>query len=99
MTTVVTPWPADGSSSAVPRDLAVVVGVDVDEAGGDDEAGGVDRLGRLALDATLPAHLDDDAVLHRHVAHEAVAPRAVHDGPVPDHQVVHDPPPLRSALP
>ena len=34
----------------VPADLAVVVGVDVDEARRDDLAGGVDRLGGLALE-------------------------------------------------
>ena len=48
VTTVVTPWQAEGSSSVVPGGLAVVVGVDVDEAGRDDEARGVDGLGGVA---------------------------------------------------
>ena len=37
-TTVVTPWKQEGVSAGSQNDLGVVVGVDVDEAGGDDAA-------------------------------------------------------------
>ncbi len=70
----------------VPGGLAVVVGVDVDEAGGDQLPVGVDDLGGLALDG---ADGHDLAVLHRHVAPSGVGTGAVDDRPVPDDQVVH----------
>ena len=49
-----------GREGLVPAGLAVVVGVDVDEARRQPGAGGVDALARRAGDA---AHLDDAAVL------------------------------------
>ena len=51
----------------VPADLAVIVGVDVDESWGHDPAGGVDGLGGLTVESRIvagtPAHLHDPAVL------------------------------------
>ena len=44
ITTVVTPCQHDGLSSGIPRHLAVVVGVHVDETGGHDQSIGVDDL-------------------------------------------------------
>ena len=41
-TTVVTPWKEDGVNDGVPEDLGVVVGVDVDEPGGDNLSGGIE---------------------------------------------------------
>ena len=66
--------PDDGSSSGSQRGLAVVVRVDVDEPGRDEQPGGVDGLGRVAVERRL-RHLDDHAVLHRDVADEAVGAR------------------------
>ena len=66
-TTVVTPWPLDGSSRLSQLHLTVVVGVDVDESRRDDAAGGVDGFPRLALQPGVgrrpPHHLDDPAIL------------------------------------
>ena len=68
MTTVVTPCHGDTREHAVPQDLGVVVGVDVDEAGRDDAAGGVDRGSRsavagrrLPMATTLPSSMADVA--------------------------------------
>ena len=58
MTTVVTPCQHDGVEQRVPGDLAVVVRVDVDEAGRDEQPGGVDGLGRVAVERRL-RHVDD----------------------------------------
>ena len=78
---------------AVPADLAVVVGVDVDEARGDDAAGGIDRLRRLPLQsgavAVATTNLDDPAVLDPDVGPERLVPGAVDDGAAGDRQVVH----------
>ena len=60
ITTVVTPCHDDGSEPLVPGGLAVVVGVDVDEAGRDERAVGVDR--RVRRGAVDLADLDDAAV-------------------------------------
>ena len=72
----------------VPADLAVVVGVDVHEAGRDDLAGGVDGFGGLGLQGRVPgpapADLDDLAVLDTDVGGEPVGPGAVDDGPAGD---------------
>ena len=69
----------------VPRGLAVVVGVDVDEAGGDEQAVGVDGARRGALDR---ADLGDDAVADGHVGRAGLGARAVDDGAAADDQVV-----------
>ena len=79
------PVPRRGADRGVPGGLTVVVGVDVDPAGGDDEPVGVELLPAAALD---PAHLGDASVGHGHVALPARRPRAVDDGPAPDHQIV-----------
>ncbi len=68
-----------GVEDLVPGDLAVVVGVDVDEARGDQQPGGVDGLRRLTLESAAGADGDDDAVGDGHVSDERVGPRAVHD--------------------
>ena len=50
ITTVVTPCQHDGRDLLVPAHLAVEVGVDVDEAGREQGAVGVDRAAGLAVD-------------------------------------------------
>jgi hypothetical protein len=55
--------PTRWADRRVPADLRVVMGVRVDEAGGDDEAGGVDRLCRAVADSAdigNPAAHDSD---------------------------------------
>ena len=73
----------------VPGGLTVVVRVDVDEPGRDEQPGGVDDLGRVAVDVL--ADLDDHAALDRHIAHEAGAAGAVDDGSPGDLQIEHAP--------
>ena len=68
-----------------PDGLAVVVGVQVDEAGRDQQAGRVDLPCRVAVDG---ADRGDDAVGDRDVADERLAAEAVDDGAVADDQVV-----------
>ena len=60
----------------VPEDLGVVVGVDVDEAGSDHLAGGI-QLGR-ARQAVADGH--DDAVGDSHIGGSAGRVVAVHQG-------------------
>src|SRR5439155_7337976 len=71
----------------VPRGLSVVVRVDVDEAGRDNEPRRVDDLNRVALDGR--ADFDDHTVLDRDVADELRATRSVDDGPPADLQIEH----------
>ena len=72
----------------VPRGLTVVVRVDVDEAGGDEHAVGIDGLGRVTVERRL-RHRDDHAVLHRDVAGDARGAGTVDDRAVGDLDVVH----------
>jgi hypothetical protein len=65
--------------------LAVVVGVDVDESGGDQLAGRVDLLGRGAVNL---AHGGDAAVQNGDIADEGGAAEPVVNLPAPDDQVV-----------
>ncbi len=82
-----------GFQLGVPGGLAVVVRVDVDEAGRDQAAGGVDRLGGLTVERLADRH--DDAVLDRNVGAPRRRTRAVDQRSAGDQQVVHDCPPLR----
>ena len=75
----------------VPRGLTVEMGVDIDEAGRDEPAIGVDDLGRLALEAG--GHGDDPPVAHGDISLERRRPCAVDDGPTADDEVVHLVPP------
>ena len=70
----------------VPGDLAVVVGVAVDEAGCDDEPGGVDGSGGVTR--RRRSDVDDHAVFDGDVADETVCSGAVDDGTAADLQVV-----------
>jgi hypothetical protein len=79
---------------AVPADLAVVVGVDVDEAGSDDAIRRVDRLyGTTAepgiVDAATATHLHDPAVFDADIGCIAVGASSVDDGAADDLQVEH----------
>jgi hypothetical protein len=73
----------------VPRDLPVVVGVDVDEARGDETARGVERLGAVVVDTPDDA---DPAVVDRHVPGPGRRAGPVDDGAAADHEVVHPAP-------
>ena len=84
-TTVVTPCQADGMQARVPGGLAVVVHVDVDEAGRDEQAVGVELLGGGAVH--LP-HLGDDAVGDGDVGGAGGGAGAVEHRPTSDDQVV-----------
>src|SRR5271166_4545780 len=73
------------SQDPVPENLCVVMGVDIDEAGSDGEAGGVDRAGRAALNF---AQGSDFTRLDRHVAPYAGLPGAVNNGSAAYFQIV-----------
>ena len=77
--------PGRDAQHAVPQDLRVVVGVNVDEARRDDLARGVDRRGGGTVGL---AHGHDLAVLDAEVAHEARLAGAVNDHTAGDLQVV-----------
>jgi hypothetical protein len=72
---------------AVPEHLRVVVGVEVDDAGGNDETVGVERSGRRFVDL---AHGDDAAVPHAQIAGAGPRPGPVDDGPTGDQEIQHD---------
>ena len=78
--------PAGGGHDGIPGGLAIVVGVDVHPAGGDDEPVGVDLAPGRALDL---ANGDDAVALDSDVPDDGRRARSVHDGSAPDDQVQH----------
>ena len=85
--------PAGGRELAVPDRLAVIMGVDVDEAGRHQRAGGVDLA---PGGAGLAADRQNAAVPDRDVAGESGAARAVEHPPAANGEVKHGPlPPAR----
>ena len=88
MTTVVTPCHGDGLARRVPEELAVVVGVQVDEARRHDQTAGIE-LASAALrdrpDCSDPSPGDRDVGPH------GLAAVAVADETSPDHQIDHRP--------
>ena len=77
--------PGRDGEHAIPQDLCVVVGVDVNEARRHDAALGIN--GSRCVTIGL-AHGNDLAVLDAEVAHEARLARAVDDGSAGDFKVV-----------
>ena len=71
----------------VPEELGVVVGVDIDEAGGYDEAVSVEGLGRLFIDGA--AERDDPTIADTDIALDARGSGAVDDGAAADEVVEH----------
>ena len=78
--------PARRRQIRVPRDLAVVVSVDVDEAGRDEQTGRVDFAPRRA---SLAADRSDLAAIDSDVADEAGLAGAVDDFSIADYEVMH----------
>ncbi len=74
----------------IPRDLSVVVGVDVDESRRDREPGRVELLAPGFGDG---ADRGDSTGVDRDVGELRTPAEPVDDRPVPDHQIVHDRPP------
>ena len=70
----------------VPRDLAVVVGMEIEEAGGDDRAVGVDLPAAPSVDRT---DLDDGVAVDGDVAGERRGSGAVDDGAASNDDVEH----------
>ena len=82
--------------AVVPRGLPVVVGVDVDEAGGDDGAVGVDAAAGLPdAGAVAVADRADSVAVDGHVGPPGRRPGPVDDGCAGDHQVMGHGSPLR----
>ncbi|OWK28909.1 hypothetical protein SPDO_27450 [Sphingomonas dokdonensis] len=69
-----------------PGDLAVIMGVDIDPAGGDELAGRVDFAFAGAADR---ADRGDPIAVDRDIAAKGRTARAIDDRAAPDHQVVH----------
>ena len=80
----------------VPDRLAVVVGVDVDPAGGDERAVGVDLLAAALVHA---ADGDDLVAVDGDVGGAGRRSRPVHDGSAPDHEIMHGSPSSCGARP
>ena len=74
-----------GREAVVPGDLAVILGVDVDEARRHRETLGVDLLAACAFDA---AHGGDPAVLNGNVGLARLGSGAIDHGAVAHHQIV-----------
>ena len=70
----------------IPRELRVVVGVDVHDARGEHEAL---RVHRLPGRAQIPADGGDPTVCHRDSALERRSAQAIDDARVVDHEIVH----------
>ena len=70
----------------IPGSLAVVMGVHVDEAGGDDAAGGVDFA--LSGAVNVGSQFDNTAVLDGHVQPRRRGPATVDHFAIADQQVV-----------
>jgi len=81
----VTPYQLDGVSAGVPQHLRVVVGVDVDEAGRDDQAGAAEPL--LGLGPVEPADRRDAPVPHTDIGGAACRAGPVHDRAAGEHDV------------
>ena len=78
--------PAGGGHDGIPGGLAIVVGVDVHPAGGDNEPVGVDLAPGRALDL---ANGNDAVALDSDVPDDGRRARSVHEGSAPDDQVQH----------
>ena len=90
--------PARRRDMLVPADLAVVVSVDVDEAGGQEVALGVDDAPRLGRAGSGRRDVRDLAFVDYNVAAPRRSACAVHDGCVADDQIVHAQSPSETGL-
>src|SRR5690606_32252612 len=70
----------------VPRRLPVIMGVDVDEAGGDDPAARVDLL---AARADVGADRDDAVAVDRDIGDKGLRARTIDDRAAANHQNMH----------
>src|SRR5262249_48323590 len=77
---------AGGAELGIPEDLSVIMGVHVDEARGDDKAGGIDGFLGVLVDL---ADGNDAAVLDADVAAIAGNARAIDDRASRDLQIKH----------
>ena len=71
----------------IPEHLEVVVGVAVDQPGGDEGSGGIDDL--FAVGVEVGAHLDDATVADPDIAAMRRCAGAVHDRAAADEEVAH----------
>ena len=77
--------PGDGRHVRIPADLGVQVGVQVDEAGGDRMAAGVDFFDALG---GYVAHGNDGVAVDGDIRGERFGAGAVHDGAVADYEIM-----------
>src|SRR3546814_14471663 len=77
--------PARRRHFPVPRRLAVIMGVDVDEAGGDDPAARVDLF---APAGQVRAHRADAVPIPRDIRDQGLAARTIDDRSAANHQLV-----------
>ncbi len=90
------PVPARRRTHRVPGQLGVEMGVDVDEAGGDVRALGIDDPPALTH-LRGGAHRHHSVAIHRHVGAHGRRAGAVDHRAVGDHQIVHVVPPAQRA--
>ena len=77
--------PARDGAVGIPEKLRVVVGMQIDEAGRDDQARSFDRLGGVG--GAQPPYFRDQTVLDADVATEARHPGTVHDDSIANDEV------------
>ena len=85
------PMPAAWRHLLVPTDLAVVVGVDVHEAGGQQVALGIDDPLGLGGAAVGRGDFGDRAAIGDHIGADRLGAGAVDEGGVLDDEIVHGP--------
>ena len=85
------PVPAARRHLFVPTDLAVVVGVDVHEAGGQQVAFGIDDPLGLGWTAASRRDFGDRAAVGDHIGADRLGAGAVDEGGVLDDEIVHGP--------
>ena len=90
------PVPARRGHLRIPRDLAVVVGVDVHPAGGEEKTVGIEPA---PARAAVPSNRGDAAVIDGHVPGARGPARAIDDDRVTDDQVVHGSSPVLDPRP
>ena len=78
--------PARRPHLAVPRCLAVIMGMDVDKTWRDDFTRSIDLFAARGADLT---HSGNDAAIHRNVGDKARRARAIHHGSTANDQIMH----------
>ena len=82
---------------AVPRDLTVVMGMNIDKARSHDHAGGINNFDCIALESPAALNCHDDAVGDGDIANESVGTGAVDNRAIGDLEIEHGVPPSENS--